>query len=234
MAENTSTGTYGQEGPQGNGSTLTGGLTGTAGAAAAGLMDQVKSRASSQVAAQQAKAAEGLGTVASALRRAGDELRPRNESLASYADMAVDELEHLSSRIRDKEPGEYLNDLEDFARRRPTTFVAGAFVVGLALARFLKSTQASDARARRYAQGGYGSDYAGGYRGENGPFRGHRGTQPWPESTGTVTPPAPGRTPTPTRNTTAAATGASAPTAAKTQGATNQRSHTQEGRRGPE
>lgn len=210
MAEYTSTGADQHKGKHGNGSTLEGGLTGTAGAAATGLMNQVKSRASSQVAAQQVRAADGLGTVASALRRAGDELRPRNESLASYADMAVGELEHLSSRIRDKEPGEYLNDIEDFARRRPTAFVGGAFLVGLGLARFLKSTQPK-------STGMYGTSdtrgySTGSYRAEEGAFRGRRGTQPWPESTGTVTPPAPGRTPTPSRHAAGASTGLDTPT----------------------
>jgi hypothetical protein len=184
MTDYTSTGT--QAGTkQGNGSTMEGGLTGAAGQAAAGLMAQVKSRATSQVAAQQARAADGLGTVANALRKAGNELRTHNEGLASYADMAVDELEHISSRIREKSPGEYVDDLEQFARSRPAAFVGGSFLVGLALARFLKSTQPRRPRAS-----------LGQYRGHDAPARATGANGRWPESTGSVTPPAPpGRTP---------------------------------------
>jgi len=209
MTEYTSTGT--QAGTkQGNGSSMEGGLTGAAGQAAAGLMAQVKSRASSQVAAQQVRAADGLGTVANALRKAGNEVRLHNESLASYADLAVDELEHISSRIREKSPGEYVADLEHFARSRPAAFVGATFLLGLGLARFLKSTQ--PARRRSYSsyatQGvrGYeGREYGSqSYRGDAGQDRGYDAsggtsgsTGRWPESTGSVTRPAPpGRTPT--------------------------------------
>jgi hypothetical protein len=143
---------------------------------------QVKSRATSQITAQQARAADGLGTVASALRRAGDELRPQNESLASYADMAVGELEHLSRRIRDKQPAEYLADVEDFARRRPAAFVGGSFLVGLALARFLKSTQPTEPRHQ--------SDGPN----QQGTFAGRHGGRPR-ESWDATTPPGFDRTP---------------------------------------
>lgn len=202
MAEYTSTGTE-QHTKHGNGSSLEGGLAGAAGQAASGLMAQVKSRASSQVAAQQVRAADGLGTVADALRKAGNELRSHNEGLASYADMAVDEIEHISSRIRDKSPGEYVTDLERFARSRPAAFVGGTFLLGLALARFLKSTQP---RRPGYAQGGYQGQRAYGsteYRGQSGQNRVHQAqggaaivAGGRPESTGTVPPPVPGRTPT--------------------------------------
>jgi hypothetical protein len=217
MAEYTSTGTQGYT-KQGNGSSMEGGLTGAANEAASGLMAQVKSRASSQVAAQQARAAEGLGSVASALRKAGNELRAHNEGLASYADMAVEELEHISSRIRDKSPGEYVTDLEHFARSRPAAFVGGTFLLGLGLARFLKSTQPRRPRAYpRYATGrgsyrgyqgqrGYGNQEHRGFAGQDRGYDAPGGTSDrWPESTGSVTPPAPGRTPT-------SATGASGTT----------------------
>jgi hypothetical protein len=162
MAEYTSTGT--QAGAtHGNGSP-NGGVTGMASQAASGLVAQVKSKASSQFAVQQSKAAEGIGSVASALRKAGHELRTHNEGLASYADMAVDELEHISTRIREKPPGEYVADLEQFARSRPAAFVGGAFLLGVGLARFLKSTQP------RRPQQAY-SPYDAGYRGAQDPWR---------------------------------------------------------------
>ncbi|MGI8673615.1 MAG: hypothetical protein ACR2LU_13530, partial [Luteitalea sp.] len=52
----------------------------------------------------------------------------------------VDQIQTLADRLRDKNPAAMVHDLEGFARRRPAAFVGGAFLLGLGLARFLKST----------------------------------------------------------------------------------------------
>lgn len=106
----------------------------------AGVMDQVKQQASTRVNEQKARAAEGLGSVASAIRQASEHLRSENQTLATYADKAVDQIQLFADRMRDKEPAEMMRDAERFARRNPTAFIGGAFVLGLALARFLKSS----------------------------------------------------------------------------------------------
>ena len=111
---------------------------------AAGVMDQVKQQASTRVNEQKARAAEGLGSVASAIRQASEHLRSENQTLATYADKAVDQIQLFADRMRDKDPGEMVRDAERFARRNPTAFIGGAFILGLALARFLKSSGASD------------------------------------------------------------------------------------------
>jgi hypothetical protein len=111
---------------------------------AAGVMNQVKQQASSRVNEQKARAAEGLGSVASAIRQASEHLRNENQTLATYADKAVDQIQLFADRMRDKDPAEMVRDAERFARRNPTAFIAGAFVLGLALARFLKSSGESD------------------------------------------------------------------------------------------
>ena len=105
-----------------------------------GVMDQVKQQASTRVNEQKVRAAEGLGSVASAIRQASEHLRTENQTLATYADKAVDQIQLFADRMRDKDPAEMLRDAERFARRNPTAFVGGAFVLGLALARFLKSS----------------------------------------------------------------------------------------------
>jgi len=107
---------------------------------AAGVIDQVKQQASTRVNEQKARAAEGLGSVASAIRQASEHLRTENQTLATYADKAVDQIQVFADRMRDKDPAEMVRDAERFARRNPTAFVGGAFVLGLALARFLKSS----------------------------------------------------------------------------------------------
>ena len=103
-------------------------------------MDQVKQQASTRVNEQKARAAEGLGSVANAIRQATEHLRSENQTLAAYADTAVDQIQVFADRMRDKDPAEMLQDVERFARRNPTAFVGAAFFLGLGLARFLKSS----------------------------------------------------------------------------------------------
>lgn len=126
----------------------------------AGVIGQVKQQASSRVNEQKARAAEGLGSVASAIKSASEQLRTENQTLATYADKAVDQIQLFADRMRDKEPEEMVRDAERFARRNPAAFVGGAFVLGLALARFLKSS--GDTGANRRGLTHYDSDFGGG------------------------------------------------------------------------
>ena len=103
-------------------------------------MDEVRGQVSSTVNAQKNRAAAGLGGVADAIRHAGDELRSENESLALYIDRASDQLRQLANQIREKGAEDIAADVAEFARRRPAVFIGGAFIIGLGLARFLKST----------------------------------------------------------------------------------------------
>ena len=128
---------------------------------AAGVMDQVKQQASTRVSEQKARAAESLGSVATAIKQASEHLRTENQTLAAYADTAVNQIQHFADRMRDKEPGEMMDDLERFARRNPAAFVGGAFLLGIGLARFMKS---SDARITRHDDDGA---TAGSYGGNN-------------------------------------------------------------------
>jgi len=133
----TSTSAYGQSGSAASGREFP---------RPAGVMDQVKQQASTRVNEQKARAAEGLGSVASAIRQASEHLRNENQTLATYADKAVDQIQSFADRMRDKDPAEMVRDAERFARRNPTAFIGGAFVLGLALARFLKSSSEADFR----------------------------------------------------------------------------------------
>ena len=73
-------------------------------------------------------------------RSASNELRNDNETLASYVDLAGDQMRRLADHIRERGVADMLDDVHAFARRRPALFIGGAFVVGLGLARFLKSS----------------------------------------------------------------------------------------------
>lgn len=110
------------------------------GTTASGFIGGIKQNVTSRVDEQKNRAADGLGGIANVIRNAGNELRSDNEALASYVDMASDQMRQFAEHIRQKGVADMLDDVHGFARRRPALFVGGAFLVGLGLARFLKSS----------------------------------------------------------------------------------------------
>ena len=121
--------------------------TGNGGASAesssSGLLNGVKQKVTSRVDEQKNRAADGLGGIADVIRTAGNELRGENEALASYVDMASDQMRRFADQIRERGVADMMDDVSQFARRRPALFIGGAFLVGLGIARFLKSSAES-------------------------------------------------------------------------------------------
>ena len=131
----------------GNGSVLSTAGTkdnGGAGSEAKGVLGGIQQRVTSRVDEQKNKAADGLGGIADVFRSAGNELRTENEALASYVDMAGDQMRRLANNIRERGVVDMMDDVAVFARRRPALFIGGAFLVGLGIARFLKSSAGRD------------------------------------------------------------------------------------------
>ena len=119
---------------------------GANGPTASGVLDGVKQRVTSRVDEQKNRAAAGLGGIADVIRSAGNELRNENETLASYVDTASDQMKRFADQIREKGVADLLDDVQEFARRRPALFIGGAFLLGLGIARFLKSSADRDMR----------------------------------------------------------------------------------------
>jgi hypothetical protein len=109
------------------------------------LLGGIKQNVTSRVDEQKNRAADGLGGIANVFRNAGNELRTENEALASYVDMASDQLRRFADQIREKGVADMMDDVHNFARRRPGLFIGGAFLIGLGIARFLKSSAERDA-----------------------------------------------------------------------------------------
>lgn len=72
--------------------------------------------------------------------------------LAEPARKAADQLERVSSFLRDTDPADMFEEVEAFARRRPEVVFGGLFIAGLAAARFLKAS-GERARERRALRG---------------------------------------------------------------------------------
>lgn len=115
------------------------------------IVGRVRDRATEQLNTQKNKATEGLGSVAHAVRDTTQRLRQENhDTVAQYVEQAADQIERFSSRLKDKDVGELMNDAQRLARRQPALFVGGAFAVGLLGARFLKSSSPDDSAERNY------------------------------------------------------------------------------------
>lgn len=126
---------------------------------------------------KKAELAERVRRVGSAVRETGERLRDEDRVVGRYADIAAERIERAARYIGDADPRAALQDIERFARRRPAVFFGGAFLVGLALGRFFKSSRGGattrgrgetyDSEEGRYFEqsgylgGQYGSQRAG-------------------------------------------------------------------------
>jgi hypothetical protein len=109
------------------------------------IVNQVQQRAGSQINRQKDNAATELSQVANTVRRIRETLSGEdNGTLARYAadytDKAANSIERLSNYIREQEPKQLLNDVQNFGRRRPALLLGGAFLLGFAGARLIKSS----------------------------------------------------------------------------------------------
>jgi hypothetical protein len=112
-----------------------------------GLMGQVKERAGAQLMIQKDRATDGLGTIARAVRSTTQGLRDdSHNTMAEYVERTADQLERLSTRLKNTDAGELFRDAQSFARRQPLVFVGSAFALGLLSARFFKSTPSTESR----------------------------------------------------------------------------------------
>jgi hypothetical protein len=106
------------------------------------VMGQTRKTAETQVSAGKARAAEGLKSVASALRKTGEHLRQEDQdAFTEYFDQAAQKVDAVSGYLRKRTLPELVTDVEGFARRDPALFIGGALVLGLVGGRFLKSSR---------------------------------------------------------------------------------------------
>ena len=105
--------------------------------------EEVRQRARSAVDQQKHAAVGQVEGIAHALRTASDELRDQGQPMvAEYSRYAAEGLESMAQSLDRREVGEFVENIEQFARERPVAFIGGAMVAGFALARFMKSSSA--------------------------------------------------------------------------------------------
>jgi gas vesicle protein len=97
---------------------------------------------------QKQNLAHKVDEYAGAVRATAERLRDdEGNVLATPAQKAAEQLEQMSSYLREKEPADFLDDLESFARRKPEVVFGALFAVGLAAARFFKASRRRPRRA---------------------------------------------------------------------------------------
>jgi hypothetical protein len=105
-------------------------------------------------------AADGLGQLATTVRRVSGDLETQQPMIAGVATTAAEQTERLAGFLRETDAREIVETVQDVARRQPLLFVGGAFVLGLAASRFIKA--AAGGNQQRMPCTGYaGTGYAG-------------------------------------------------------------------------
>jgi len=125
------------------------------------VVGQVQQQAKSQLSIQKDRAAEGLGSVSQALRQTGDQLRQGdNAPVAQYTDKVAEQVDRVSTFLRERDINQIVNEVEHYARRQPAVFLGGAFALGLLAARFLKSSgQQAMRQDTNYSSYGYNNTF---------------------------------------------------------------------------
>ena len=108
------------------------------------IVNQVQQRAGSQIERQKETAADQLSMVVNAVRQAGQNLSgeangPIARYAAEYSDKAAQSLERFTNYIREQDARRLLDDVQNFGRRQPALLLGGAFLLGFAGARLIKS-----------------------------------------------------------------------------------------------
>jgi len=105
------------------------------------VVGQAKQQVASKIEDQREKAAQGLNSVAGAIRQTTEGLRDRDQlGVTPYVEGLADQVERFSDYILSSNVGQLVGEVEGFARREPAIFLGGAFLLGLVGARFLKSS----------------------------------------------------------------------------------------------
>jgi hypothetical protein len=88
---------------------------------------------------------------AHAIRQTGQQMRQQDQvgPMADYTDKAAEKVERFASYLQERDTNQILSETERIAREKPAMFLASAFALGLAAARFFRSSP-SQTRDGRY------------------------------------------------------------------------------------
>jgi vacuolar-type H+-ATPase subunit H len=106
------------------------------------LLGEARGQAQQQASSQQQRAVDGLRGLADELREMAD--KSGQSGLASeLAQQASGRAHGLASWLEQREPGDLLEEVRAYARRRPGTFLFGAAMAGLVAGRLTRGVAAA-------------------------------------------------------------------------------------------
>lgn len=106
-------------------------------------------------------AADGIETVARSIRRLSTEIAEDQPAIASAASTVADQAERTAQFLNETDAREMISRVEEAARRQPLLFLGGAFVAGVATARFLKAAGQGNGRQKGLKSQPYGYQATG-------------------------------------------------------------------------
>ncbi|MGC4808595.1 hypothetical protein [Micromonospora sp. DT233] len=121
------------------------------------LYGEARSQLASQTGEQQRRAAGGLRSLAEEMRamaQHGGQAGPVTE----LAHQAAQRVDGVAGWLDERQPGDIVAEVKDYARRNPGTFLVGAAVLGVLAGRLTKSLSAASG-----GTGGTGAAYPGGH-----------------------------------------------------------------------
>lgn len=122
------------------------------------LKDTVGTRAKQEAESRKGQAAHIAGSTSSALNSAADDLRENPEVpdwIASALQTAASKIEDFSSRIEGRSIEQLGEDVAQFARRNPGTFLIASAAAGFAAARVLRAGAEKKHHDRHGTSGAY-------------------------------------------------------------------------------
>jgi len=105
-------------------------------------IDRAKSQVKTQLSEQKDRATDTLASATEALKGTSQHFRDQNLGIvADYAESFAGQVRKVSDYLREKDLDEVGRDVGSFARQNPALFIGGAFLLGVAVARFLRSSE---------------------------------------------------------------------------------------------
>ena len=106
---------------------------------AANVAQDAKERAQELAERGKAMGADQIQGFAQVARGAADDLEKQSPEIAGHVRQAADGLERAASSVRGRSVGEFVDMVDDFARRQPTAFFGSAVLAGFVISRFMTS-----------------------------------------------------------------------------------------------
>jgi hypothetical protein len=129
------------------------------------LFDQLTGEATDQASGQTQRAVEGLRSLGSELAGMADSQQGESGMAADLARQGASRLDAAASWLEGRQPGEILDEVRSFARRRPGAFIAGAAILGLVGGRMTRGLTAassdSDGQSSPARSSSSGTTYGG-------------------------------------------------------------------------